>query len=87
LDSTYNLSYDQFIRRLVDARKAAGITQEQLALRLKKPQSYVSKVETRERRLDVIEYLYWSKALDVDPETLLKGIVSGIGRRRSTNLE
>lgn len=45
------------------ARKAAGITQVQLAKRLKSTQSMVSKAEAGERRLDVIELHSWCKAL------------------------
>ena len=35
------------------------MTQVELARRLNKPQSYVSKVETFERRLDVIELVFY----------------------------
>ncbi|WP_433935606.1 helix-turn-helix domain-containing protein [Brevundimonas diminuta] len=53
-------------------RKAAEITQVELAERLGKPQSFVSKVERGERRLDVIEFCQVSEALGCDPATLLK---------------
>ncbi len=42
---------------LLEAREAAGLTQAELAVRLRRPQSFVSKVESGERRLDVIELL------------------------------
>jgi transcriptional regulator with XRE-family HTH domain len=42
---------------LVKARKTAGLTQEQLARRLQRPQSFVAKYENGERRLDVVEFL------------------------------
>lgn len=44
-----------FLRRLRQARKAAGLSQEQAARRLGRTQSFVSKAELGERRLDVIE--------------------------------
>src|SRR5437660_3291076 len=47
--------YRFFLDRLVEARRAAGLTQRDVAERLGKPQSYVSKCETGERRVDVIE--------------------------------
>ena len=51
---------------LVEARKAAGLTQVELAAQLQRPQSYVSKVERGERRLDVIEFLEVARALQLD---------------------
>ena len=42
------------------------MTQVELAQRLGKPQSYVSKVEILERRLDVIELMDWLNALNTD---------------------
>lgn len=47
--------YDYFRDRLREARRAAGLTQSEVARRLKKPQSFISKAETGERRLDFVE--------------------------------
>ncbi|WP_423908282.1 helix-turn-helix domain-containing protein [Candidatus Spongiihabitans sp.] len=44
-----------FRRVLRQARKCAGLTQAELSKKLAKPQSYVSKYETGERRLDYLE--------------------------------
>jgi len=60
---------------LVTARKAAGLTQQELAKRLKKPQSYVSKYETGERRLDVPEFIRVCQCLDTDATDLIDKIV------------
>lgn len=43
-------------------RLDAGLTQADLAERLDKPQSFVAKVETQERRLDLIEFVMWMVA-------------------------
>ena len=63
--------YDESYRSLVDAVRAAriagGVTQQQVADALGKPQSFVAKVEGFERRLDVIEFLRFSKAAGWDP--------------------
>ena len=50
---------------LVAARKAAGLTQEQLADRLKCHQSFVARVESGERRIDVIELIVLARAMEV----------------------
>jgi transcriptional regulator with XRE-family HTH domain len=57
--------YIEFVTRLRNARRAKKITQEELAELLHKPQSYVSKVETCERRIDVIEAAEWCIVLGI----------------------
>lgn len=47
------------------------MTQVELAHRLKKPQSYVSKVEILERRLDVIELMDWLKVMNTNIKDFL----------------
>lgn len=49
-------------QRLRQVRLDAGLTQADLAERLDKPQSFVAKVETQERRLDLIEFVMWMVA-------------------------
>lgn len=56
------------------AREAAGVTQQELARRLGKPQSYVSKAEMGERRLDVVEFLHFMRAIEGEPHALLRDI-------------
>lgn len=58
--------YRWVIDRLVEARKKLGLSQEAVAQRLGKPQQYVSRYETGERRLDIFEYLDAARALTVD---------------------
>ena len=53
------------------------MTQAQLAARLGRPQSFISKVETGERRLDVIEFLQLAKALKIDPVRIVADLVKG----------
>ena len=64
--SVFTAEYAQFAARIVELRKEAGLTQVELAQRLGRPQSYVSKYERGERRLDVVEFLAVTRALDTD---------------------
>ncbi|BAU16106.1 helix-turn-helix domain-containing protein (plasmid) [Leptolyngbya sp. NIES-3755] len=53
--SVYSDQYQAFLQRLKAARRTAGLTQQEVATCLNVPQSYVSKCESGERRIDVIE--------------------------------
>jgi transcriptional regulator with XRE-family HTH domain len=70
--SLHSTELSLFCAIMTDARKSVGLTQTELARRLKKPQSFVAKYEGGERRLDVIEFLAITRAMDVDPKTLLR---------------
>lgn len=67
---------------MIEAREEAGVSQEQLAERLGRPQSYVSKTELGKRRLDVIEYLTFARAVGYDPYDLLKEIEQKTFKKR-----
>lgn len=70
--SIYNEEYRKLIDALKSARIAAGMTQQQVADALGKPQSFVAKVEGYERRLDVIEFIAICKVVDADLFDILK---------------
>ena len=53
--SVYSKDYKDIIERLKTARVEAGMAQQDIADKLGKPQSYISKIESGERRLDVGE--------------------------------
>lgn len=63
----YDDDYRVFVRHLIELRRSVGVTQQELADRLGKPQSYVSKSERFERRLDVAEFRKIVTALGGDP--------------------
>lgn len=66
---------NQLLRRLLlEAREVAGLSQTEVAAKLGRAQTFVSKYELGERRLDVIEYLAVCDALRIDPLALLKQI-------------
>lgn len=52
---------------LADLRNSAGLTQDELASRLKKPQSFVSSYEAGQRRIDVLEFIRITEVLGADP--------------------
>lgn len=63
--SIFSADYGLFLRRLVAARKDSGLTQVELAKRLKETQSWVSKCERGERRLDIIELRAFCEAMGI----------------------
>lgn len=67
--------YHEILKNLRSLKK---LTQLQLADSLGKPQSFVSKYESGERKLDVIEFIYVCKALDENPSCIIKKIEKGI---------
>jgi transcriptional regulator with XRE-family HTH domain len=54
-DDAYQRAYKEFTRRLVEARKSAGLTQAQAARRLGRAHTFISKCELGERRVDFVE--------------------------------
>lgn len=66
----------RMIELLIAAREKAGVTQQQLADRLDKPQSFVAKYEGGERRIDLIEFLAIAAALQLDPVKAVREIAA-----------
>ena len=64
---------------LAAARRRANVTQQELAARLGKPQSFVSEYERGQRRVDVVELLVISRALGFDPVDLFVEIANTAG--------
>lgn len=63
--STRDARYGEFLARLREARVRRGLTQAEAAALLRKPQSFVSRCESGERRVDVVELLDFAAAYDV----------------------
>lgn len=68
--------YNHFRNLLIEAREASGLSQHIVAERLGRPQSFVSKYERGERRLDVVEFLEVATALGIRPYDILIGLES-----------
>ena len=62
----YRTEYQILLTKLRAARKAAGLTQVEVAKRLGRTQGYVHKLETGERRIDIVQLSDFCKALEID---------------------
>ncbi|KAG1478338.1 hypothetical protein G6F54_013993 [Rhizopus delemar] len=69
--STHNSDYQLLLPILKAARKRAGVSQVDLAERLGNTQTFVSKCERGERRIDAVELVEFAEALGVKPLGLL----------------
>ena len=77
--------HTRFLALLIQARRKAGLTQQQLARKLGRPQSFVAKYENGERRIDLIEFASIARAMSAEPVALfarfLAGETGGQGRK------
>jgi transcriptional regulator with XRE-family HTH domain len=70
--------YARLIATLVAVRKNAGVRQQALATKLRKPQSFIAKYEGGERRIDLVELVAIVRALGADPVKLFTEFVAGM---------
>jgi transcriptional regulator with XRE-family HTH domain len=80
LKSTFTRHYASFRRRLVELRRSAGLTQRQLAARLRRERSFVARIEQGERRLDLVEFYWICRACGADPRKEAAEIMRGFGQ-------
>ncbi len=71
MKSIHDPRYLEIIARLRSARKGIGMSQSDLGRRIGKPQSYISKIENCERRIDLVEALTLCNALEITLETIV----------------
>lgn len=74
---TFGQEYRAIIGRLIEHRRAIGMTQVDLAQALGTDQSQISKIERVQRRLDIIDYLRICRAIGLDPGEPLRSITFG----------
>ena len=79
--TVFSEHYPLLLGALRRARKDAGISQEELAERLGRPQPFVSYYERGERRLDVIEFYAIMQAIGADPELEFRQLVAKLPER------
>lgn len=75
MKSTYTETYKVLLSRLIRYRKEQSLSQAELAKKLGRPQSFISKIENGERRLDVIEFLELAKAIGIKPEDIIRKLL------------
>lgn len=79
----YDDAYRELREILISARRSARWSQEKLADKLGRAQTFVSKIELGERRLDLIELLVWAEALGVDVHEVIDRLQKKV-RRKTT---
>ncbi|MFN7027074.1 MAG: helix-turn-helix domain-containing protein [Pseudorhizobium sp.] len=71
--SSFNaIVYGRMIEALIAARKAANVTQAELGRRIGQRQTFVSKFELGERRLDAAEFIKVGRAIGADPFVIMQ---------------
>jgi len=74
--SAHTPHYEKILAELVAMRKKAGLTQRQLAKKLNREYSFVWRIETGERRLDLVEFYWVCNACNFDPAKTYSRLVS-----------
>jgi transcriptional regulator with XRE-family HTH domain len=69
--------HDALRRFVIAARKKAELRQVDVAKRLGRYQSYITNIETGQRRIDVVELLDLAQAIGFDPRDAVKAIMKG----------
>jgi transcriptional regulator with XRE-family HTH domain len=64
--------YERLRLLLIEAREESGLTQVELGDKLKRPQSFISKIERGLRRVDLLEFLEIARAIGFDPVDFIK---------------
>ena len=71
-----SLRHEALRSLLVEKRKKAGLTQQDVAAKLKRYQSFVATVEAGQRRIDVVEFLAFAEAIGFDPKEAIKRLLT-----------
>ncbi|WP_092130873.1 helix-turn-helix domain-containing protein [Polaromonas sp. YR568] len=76
-------AYKEFLAHLKRARKAARLSQAELAASLDRHQTYVSLVERGQRQLDLLEFVKWCQRIKADPAELLTVLTDKVDKPRA----
>lgn len=70
----HKLAYRKLCEMLREMRTGAGMTQRDLAVKLRIHNTMVHRSETGDRRIDPVEFVAWCKACDIDPGTAIRQV-------------
>jgi transcriptional regulator with XRE-family HTH domain len=79
--STFTPQYQVLRKKLVSMRKGAGLSQRELASRLKRVRSFVENIELGERRVDLVEFVWICQACKVKPAEAILELLKGFKKR------
>ena len=68
-------THAKLVRMLIDKREAVGITQTELASKLGEYQSFVARIESGQRRIDVVEFIQLSRVLKFDAKSFIEELI------------
>ena len=71
----YTRQADRLRETIVELRRAAGLNQRQLAAKLGRERNLVGRLETGQRRLDLVEFYWVCKACGTDPKRAAKRLL------------
>jgi transcriptional regulator with XRE-family HTH domain len=80
-NSLHDARYRFLIDLVIQARKDAGLTQRDLAARLKTSPSYIGKLESRQRRVDLIELIDLIDAIGLKPANFISDAMAALKRK------
>lgn len=69
-------TYARLSQLLTEARKKSGLSQQEVADQLGRPQTYVSRVERGTRQMDLVEFLEIAEAVGFDPARFIRKLRS-----------
>jgi transcriptional regulator with XRE-family HTH domain len=84
VQSMFTAAYREVVQTVVRVRTDAGLTQRALAHKLGREQSYVGRIETGQRRLDIVEFVWICKVCGADPVVATQGLLKSIAPHTSS---
>lgn len=75
----FSQEYERLVDLLAEWRRASGLSQRELARRLGRCQSHVHLIETRQRRVEIVEFCRYVRALQLDPVSAFAVVASRLG--------